>query len=120
MELEIWELLQTIKTVVDVIDENTQDTEVIPQEVVDVLQSFGDSEQGNNDIEALLSDIKSSLMYDEDNTALYELSSRLEVIDTRLDLEFEVLNFGISVIGSVLLATVSIKFLSWIYRFISV
>lgn len=91
----------------------------LPQEAIDVLLSFADDETGNNDIEKTLVEIKNSLQYDENYTALEEISSRLEVIDTRLDLEFEVLNFGISVIGTVALAYASGKFLSWIFRILS-
>ena len=121
MELaEIMELLESIKFVVDIIDGNTNgDPEFLPPEVIETLESFSDGEHGNNDIENLMIDIKNSLMYDEENTAIYELSSRLEVIDTRLDTEFEVLNFGISVIGSILFLIASMKFLSWVFRFIS-
>lgn len=119
------EQLETAVTIVEVyqiltqIQELLSDDTELPAEVVDVLKTFGDGENGNNDIEKTLVDIRDSLMYDEENTAIYELSSRLEVIDTRLDLEFECLNYGIGVIGSVLLAYTSMKFLSWIFRFIS-
>ena len=122
MELaEIMELLESIKFVVDIIDENTNgDTEIIPQDVIEVLESFGDDEHGNNDIEVLLSDIKNSLMYDEESTAIYELSSRLEVIDTRLDTEFTVINNCFGLIIASFITIISWKFFSWIMRLVSV
>lgn len=93
--------METAVTIVEVyqiltqIQELLSDDTELPAEVVDVLKTFGDGENGNNDIEKTLVDIRDSLMYDEENTAIYELSSRLEVIDTRLDREFECINFGL-------------------------
>ncbi len=96
------------------------DGQIIPEEAIDVLVTLGNGQAGDNDIEILLNDIKTSLMYDEKNTALYEISSRLEVIDTRLDKEFEVLNrcFGVVIVG--LITIVSWKFFGWIMRLVSV
>lgn len=111
--LEVYNLCNEIK-------EFVSDDVDLPVDVIEVLKTFGDGENGNNDIEKTLVDIRDSLMYDNENTSLSEISSRLEVIDTRLDLEFECLNYGIGVIGSVLLAYTSMKFLSWIYRFLAV
>lgn len=117
--IEVYEAVQAVKEVVDIINDNT-DGQLIPQEVTDVLKTFGNNQTGDNDIEILLNDIKSSLMYDEKNTALYEISSRLEVIDTRLDKEFEVINrcFGVVIVG--LITIVSWKFFGWIMRLVSV
>ncbi len=117
--IEVFEAVTAVKEVVDVISGNT-DGELIPQEVIDVLKSFGDSEQGNNDIEILLTDIKDSLMYNEDYTALQEISSRLELIDTRLDTEFIVINNGLGLIIASLIAILSWKFFSWLMRIVSV
>lgn len=86
--------------------------------ILDIIDNSIDGEI-NTDEERLLSEIRDSLMYDENATALSEISSRLELIDARLDTEFQVLNYGIGVIGSVLLAFTSMKFLSWIFRFIT-
>lgn len=108
--LEVYNLVQDVKTLVDQKDDLSQ--------LVDLLEDNSDG-QINTDTEKLLSEIKNSLQYNEDYTALQELSSRLELIDTRLDLEFECLNYGIGVIGSVLLAYTSMKFLSWIFRFVT-
>ncbi len=117
--IEVYEAVQAVKEVVDIINDNT-DSQLIPQEVTDVLKTFGNSQTGDNDVEALLNDIKTSLMYDEKNTALYEISSRLEVIDTRLDKEFEVINrcFGVVIVGLITIA--SWKFFGWIMRLVSV
>ena len=87
--------------------------DLLPQEVVDLLESLSDGEQGNNDIEKLL-------MYDDEHSALSEISSRLELIDTRLDKEFEVINNGLGFIASSLIALLSWKFFSWLMRLISV
>lgn len=120
------EQLETAVTIVEVyqiltqIQELLSDDTELPAEVVDVLKTFGDGDNGNNDIEKTLVDIRDSLMYDEDNTAIYELSSRLEVIDTRLDREFECINFGLGLISSTLLVMVAWRFLSWLYRILFV
>lgn len=108
--LEVYNLLLDVQNLVNSKDDLSQ--------LVDLLDDNSDG-QINTDSEKLLSDIKNSLQYNEDYTALQELSSRLELIDTRLDLEFECLNFGIGVIGSVLLSYTSMKFLSWIFRFVT-
>lgn len=96
------------------------DGQVIPQEAVDVLESFGNSEAGDNDIEILLNDIKTSLMYDENNTAFYEISSRLEVIDTRLDKGFEMISGAFSIVSTALVTLLCWKFFGWIMRLVSV
>lgn len=108
--LEVYNAVQEVKELVGADDDLSQ--------LVDILDNSLDGEM-NTDTEILLSDIKNSLQFNEDVTALGEISSRLELIDTRLDLEFEALNFGIGVIGSVLLAYTSMKFLSWIFRFVT-
>lgn len=111
--LEVYNLCNEIKDFVS-------DDVDLPTEVIEVLKTFGDGENGNNDIEKTLVDIRDSLMYDEENTAIYELSSRLEVIDTRLDREFECINFGLGLISSTLLVMVAWRFLSWLYRILFV
>ncbi|MBE6846167.1 MAG: hypothetical protein E7508_10810 [Ruminococcus sp.] len=107
MEITLFDVLtaiETVQEVVDVINENTNDG--LPAE-------FTDGE-ANTDLEVYLSDISNALMYDEENTALYEISSRLEVIDTRLDTEFLVLNECFGLISTVLLTFLSIKFFEWV------
>ncbi len=108
----LYEVYQAVQSVKDLIatDDNTA--------LIEFLELSSDGEI-NTDTEILLENIKNSLQYDDEYTALEELSSRLELIDTRLDLEFECLNFGIGVIGSVLLAYVSTKFITWILRFLT-
>lgn len=112
--ITIAEVYDLVSNVYDIVS-----SEVDNQVVVDFVKTLTDSEKGNNDLELILTDIRDSLQYNEDYTALQEISSRMELIDTRLDLEFECLNFGIGVIGSVLLAYASMKFLSWIFRFVT-
>lgn len=108
--LEVYNAVQEVKELVG------SDTDL--STVIDLLDNAIDGEI-NTDEEKLLVEIRDSLIYSEDCTALSEISSRLELIDTRLDTEFEVLNYGIGVIGSVLLAYTSMKFLSWIFRFVA-
>lgn len=125
MELvEIWEAVQTVKDIVDIINENTSSgSEAIPQEVVEVLQSFGDGERGNNDIEVLLSDIKSSLISDyvvsDDETYELTISQRLDIIDKRLDSEFITLNDCFGLIATCFLSFFAFKILTWLYDSIS-
>lgn len=107
--LEVYNAVQEVKELV------VSDTDL--STVIDLLDNSIDGEI-NTDEEKLLVEIRDSLTYSEDVTALSEISSRLELIDTRLDTEFEVLNYGIGVIGSVLLAYTAMKFLSWVYRFV--
>lgn len=116
----------TVITIIDIVNAIKQafggedGVDLLPQEVADMLKSLSDGEQGNNDIESLLVEIKDSLMYSKDYTAMQEISSRLELIDTRLDKEFEVINTSLGLIVSSMVAILSWKFFSWIMRLISV
>ena len=118
--LEITSAINAIKGLFDKDSDGSFDGELLPQEVTDLLVSLSDGEQGNNDIEILLTEIKDSLMYNEDYTALSEISSRLEVIDTRLDTEFEVINNGMGLIIVSLITILSWKFFGWLIRFVSI
>lgn len=117
---EVYQMIKTIANLFDKDDDGNIDGELIPQEFVDFLNTLKDDEYGNNDIEDILVDIKRSLMYDEENTAISEISARLEVIDTRLDTEFEVINDGLGLIVTSLIAIISWKFFGWLMRLISV
>lgn len=108
--LEVYNLLLDVQNLVNSKDDLSQ--------LVDLLDDNSDG-QINTDSEKLLSDIKNSLQYNKDYTALQELSGRLQVIDTRLDTEFKVLNWSIGVIGSLLFAYITIKLLSWLFRFVT-
>lgn len=111
--LEVYEAVMAVKEVVDVIDEATK--EAVNEEAMEVIVAYGDnSDEPNTDVEQYLYDIKNALMYDEENTSLQEISARLEVIDTRLDTEFVVLNEFYGLCGCTLLTIVSIKFFSWL------
>ncbi len=118
--------VETVLTAVEIATEiynafdKDGDGQIIPKEVIDVLVTLGNGQAGDNDVEALLTDIKASLMYDEENTALYEISSRLEVIDTRLDKEFQAINKGLGIIIVGLITIVVWKFFAWIMRLVSV
>lgn len=109
--LEVYNAVQEVKELI-----GSDDTSL--STIVDLLDNSIDGEV-NTDEERLLSEIKDSLMYNEDTTAISEISSRLELMDKRLDTEFTVLNYGIGVIGSVLLAYTSMKFMSWVFRFVT-
>lgn len=121
--ITIVEVFSAIKSIADLFDndgDGSLDGSLVPQEVVDVLDTFTDGEQGNNDVENILVDIKQSLMYDEEYTSLSEISARMEVIDTRLDEEFKVINNGFSFIITALITLLSWKFFGWIMRLTSV
>ncbi len=120
------EVVETVITITEIADllskifDSDGDGQIIPPELAEVLNSFDNGEVGDNDIEILLDDIKSSLTYNEDYTALQEISSRLELIDTRLDTEFIVINNGLGLIIASLIAILSWKFFSWLMRIVSV
>lgn len=120
MFFQIIEAINAIKGLFDKNSDGNFDGELLPQEVTDLFASLSDGEQGNNDIENILVEIKDSLMYDENYTALSEISSRLELIDTRLDTEFEVINNGMGLIIVSLITILSWKFFGWLFRLVSV
>ena len=120
MELiEVYQAIMAVKEVVDIINENTDDTEVIPQEVIDVLQTFGDSEQGNNDVEALLSDIKTALVSEDDVSYMAYTAERLDIIDQRLNSEFIAVNDCLGLIATCFISFFAFKILTWLYNSIS-
>lgn len=122
------EEIQTVLTIIDIVNAITKafdsdgdgEIEVLPQELVDILTTFSDGEQGNNDVENILVEIKDSLMYNEEYTALSEISARMEVIDTRLDKEFDTINYGLGLITTALITLLSWKFFGWLIRLVSV
>ncbi|MCM1328094.1 MAG: hypothetical protein NC253_01510 [Ruminococcus sp.] len=114
--LTVYDIVSALKQFFD----KDNDGEILPREVTDLIESFSDGDKSTNDIETLLTEIKDSLMYNEEYTALSEISSRLEVIDTRLDKEFQTLNVGLTFIMTALTAILSWKFLGWLTRLISV
>lgn len=121
--VEVVEILQVVKYIKDLFDKNGDgdfDGDLLPQEVTDVLKTLGDGEQGNNDVENILIEIKNSLMYNEEYTALSEISSRLELIDTRIDREFEVINTSFSFVITSIVALFSWKFFGWLMRLFSI
>lgn len=121
MEITLFEVLEAVtavKEVVDVINGNT-DGELIPQEVTDVLKSFGDSEQGNNDIEILLTDIKKSLITSDESAYMEMVSNRLDVIDERLNAEFIALNDCLGLIATCFLSFFAFKVITWFYNLLS-
>lgn len=118
---EVVTLVEVFNVVNEILDYVDDDVQVIPPELVEVLQTFGDDEQGNNDVENLLVEIRDNLVYDpvlddEHTSAISEVSQRLEVMDKRLDTEFQTINGFFSLLGSLLLAYFSVKFVTWILR----
>jgi len=118
---EVITILEVYNAVNDVLEIVRSDDDNLPAEVIDVLRTFGDSEQGNNDVENLLVEIRDNLVYDpvlddEHTSAISEVSQRLEVMDKRLDTEFQTINGFFSLLGSLLLAYFSVKFVTWILR----
>lgn len=111
--VEVYNLCTEILGFVD------DEAEVIPPELITVINTFNDGEV-SNDMEKYLEQINTSLMYNDDVTALSEISQRLEVIDTRLDKEFIALNDCFSFISTALLCFICFKFLNWLVRAFSV
>ncbi len=98
------------------------DGQVIPQEAIDVLESFGNSEAGDNDVEALLTDIKNSLVTtytDGEETVTMTVGQRLNIIDERLNAEFITVNDCLGLITTCLLSFFSFKILTWFYNILS-
>ncbi len=110
--LQILEIVQGIQEVTDIINGNTENA-LIPTETLYVINSFADGE-ANTDVETTLEDIKDIFMYNEEYTVFEEMSSRLELIDARLDTEFTVLNEFYGFCGCTLLTVISLKFFSWL------
>lgn len=79
----------------------------------DPLATLTDGKLGNNDLEQML-------MYDKENTALAEMSARLEVIDNRLDCTNQLLSHGFGFICTFVFVACAFKFLNWIYSVLGV
>lgn len=75
----------------------------------DPFASLTDGELGNNDLERVL-------MYDDDNTALSEISSRLEVIDKRLDCTNQLITEGFGFVCTFSLVILSVKIFAWLFK----
>ncbi len=80
-----------------------------------------DGELGNNDLEKIF--IYSP--YDPNDpiqvqTVFQEISSRLSLIDRRLDCTNEILTSGFSFIGAFCCCLVSMKFFGWLYNVLGV
>ncbi len=125
MELiEIYEAVQAVKQVVDVIDDNTNG-QLIPQEVTDVLKTFGDGSEisePNNDIEVLLTDIKNCLMTtytDGTETVTMTAAQRLDIIDDRLNSEFITVNDCLGLMATCMLTFFAFKVITWFYNLLS-
>lgn len=114
---EVVTLVEVFNICTSILDFVEDDVD-LPVDVVEILKTFGDGEEGNNDIEQTLVEIKNSLQYDEQYTALEEISSRLEVIDTRLDYGFTSISLGLSAIISAIYAYATWRFLQWIYNIV--
>ena len=119
------EVVETVITITEIADllksifDSDGDGEIISQDLIDVIDSFGNGEAGDNDIELLLTDIKTSLVSD-DNTAYMEtVSQRLDTIDERLNAEFIALNDCIGLIATCFLSFFAFKVITWFYNLLS-
>ena len=117
--IEILEILTTIKGVVDLIPIDEDSTEVIPSELIDMFETLNDGEVGNNDIEVLLSDIRTSLVSEEQQPYLAEVQQRLDIVDQRLNSEFIALNDCLGFMATTLICFVSFKFFNWLFDVVS-
>lgn len=88
-----------------IINDDSNDTGAL----VEVLETLTDGELGNNDLETIL-------MYDDENSVYNELSSRLEVIDTRLDWTNQLLAEGFGFVWTGIVLYFSIRFFAWLGR----
>lgn len=98
-------------TIAEIIGILTEVKELIGED--DPMATLTDGILGNNDLEKML-------MYDKDNTALSEMSSRLEVIDKRLDCTNQLLSHGFGFICTFVFVACAFKFLNWIYSVLGV
>lgn len=110
MEITLYEIWVLVNDVIELMQEEEA---LLPVETVEVINSLADGKV-NTDVETSLEEIKNALMYNEDYTALQEISSRLEVIDTRLDTEFLLVNEFFGLVSTILLCFMSFKFFSWV------
>lgn len=120
--MEVVETVITISEIADLlckIFDSDGDGQVIPQELTDVLKSFGNGETGDNDIEALLTDIKTSLVSDDNTAYMENISQRLDTIDERLNAEFIALNDCIGLIATCFLSFFAFKIITWFYNLLS-
>lgn len=95
-------------------DDNTTSSEGL-------AELLTDGELGNNDLEKIF--IYSP--YDPNDptqvqTVFQEISSRLSLIDRRLDCTNEILTSGFSFIGAFCCCLVSMKFFGWLYNVLGV
>lgn len=77
------------------------------------VETFTDGDYGNNDLERIF-------MYDDNYTVFEEISSRLEVIDTRLDYTNRLLSDGFGFVVTFCLVYISGKFIKWIFSALGV
>lgn len=97
--ITISEIANLLKSIFD----SDGDGELIPQEISDLLDTFSDGEQGNNDIETLLVDV----------------NNNLEIIDQRLNAEFMAINDCLGLIATCFLTFFSFKLITWLYNLLS-
>jgi len=121
---EVYEAVQAVKQVVDIINDNTEG-QLIPQEVTEVLKTFGDGSEvsePNNDIEVLLTDIKNCLMTtytDGMETVTMTAAQRLDIIDDRLNSEFITVNDCLGLMATCMLTFFAFKVVTWFYNLLS-
>lgn len=75
----------------------------------DPLSTLTDGKLGDNDLEQML-------MYDKEHTSLAEISSRLEVIDKRLDFTNQLIIQGFGFVGTFAFVLLSVKIFAWLFK----
>lgn len=120
--MEVVETVITIAEIADLLNgifDKDGDGQIIPQELTDILKSFNNGETGDNDIEMLLSDIKTSLVSDDNIAYMENVSLRLDTIDERLNSEFIALNDCMGLIATCFLSFFAFKVITWFYNLLS-
>lgn len=120
--MEVVETVITITEIADLLNkifDSDGDGQIIPPELAEVLNSFDNGEIGDNDIEVLLDDIRTSLVTDDSSSYMEIVSQRLDIIDERLDAEFLAVNECFGLIATSLLSFFSFKVITWFYNLVS-
>lgn len=112
------ETIFTLAELIQALSQSVKNGEMLPQEMIDFLDTLNNGEMGDNDIENLLVEIKNSLVTAND-TETITISHRLDVIDARLDREFLSLNNCLSMIMTCAFSFFVFKIITWFYNILS-
>ncbi len=106
-DTELFQLM--VQKLFEIASDGSDDT----AEMVAAITTLTDGELGNNDLETIL-------MYDDENSVYTEISSKLDVIDTRLDWTNKLLSEGFSFVCTFAVLLVAGKFFNWLFRVVGV